>query len=159
MVYNARRRDCGARSNMIDTKDLDIWAGFLLDHSIGGVTADDRVMIKGEAVCWPLMAVLEQKVVDAGGVPDVYVVAPNNERGRVWSAGMARSASEDQLGRIPAWHGDRYNTMTKYVEILGAEDPEQFMGLTAHPPLQTMGHHPLSDRSVGRARRDGLRHV
>jgi aminopeptidase len=108
-----------------------MWAGFLLDHSLGGVTADDRVMIKGEAVCWPLMAVLEQKVIEAGGVADIHVVAPNNERGRVWSAGMARSASEEQLGRIPAWHCDRYDSMTKYVEVLGAEDPAQFMGLTA----------------------------
>ena len=116
---------------MIDPKDLEIWAGFLLDHSIGGVTADDRVMIKGEAVCWPLMAVLERKVIEAGGVPDVHLVAPNNERGRVWSAGMARSASQQQLERIPAWHHDRYDSMTKYVEVLGAEDPEQFMGLTA----------------------------
>ena len=38
---------------MIDTKDLEVWAGFLLDHSLRGITADDRVMIKGEAVCWP----------------------------------------------------------------------------------------------------------
>ncbi len=48
---------------MIEQKDLETWAGFLLDHSIGGVTADDRVMIKSEAVCWPLMAVLEAKVI------------------------------------------------------------------------------------------------
>ena len=116
---------------MIDQKDLETWAGFLLDHSLGGITADDRVMIKGEGVCWPLMAVLEQKVIEGGGVPDVYLVPPDNERGRVWSAGMARSASEEQLGRIPAWHRDRYDSMTKYVEVLGAADPAQFMGLTA----------------------------
>jgi hypothetical protein len=59
---------------VIEGKDLEVWAGFLLDHSHGGITADDRVMIKGEAVCWPLMAVLERKVIEAGGVPDVYVV-------------------------------------------------------------------------------------
>jgi aminopeptidase len=116
---------------MIDKKDLEVWAGFLLDHSIGGVSADDRVMIKGEAVCWPLMAVLERKVIEAGGVPDVYVVAPNNERGRVWSAEMARSGNEEQHATVPEWHENRYQSMTKYVEVLGAEDPEQFMGLTA----------------------------
>jgi aminopeptidase len=116
---------------MIDQQDLEVWAGFLLEHSIGGVTADDRVMIKGEAVCWPLMAVLERKVIEGGGVPDVYVVAPNNERGRVWSAEMARLGGEDQLAAMPEWHEARYNSMTKYVEVLGAEDPEQFMGLTA----------------------------
>jgi len=116
---------------MIDKNDLEIWAGFLLDHSIGGVTADDRVMIKGEAVCWPLMAVLERKVIEAGGVPDVYLVPPNNERGRVWSAEMARTAGEKQLAAVPAWHEQRYQSMTKYVEVLGAEDPGQFMGLNA----------------------------
>jgi len=116
---------------MIEQRDLEVWASFLLDHSVGGVTEDDRVMIKGEAVCWPLMAVLERKVIEAGGVPDVHVVPPNNERGRVWSAGMARSASERQIEQVPEWHGQRYESMTKYVEVLGAEDPAQFMGLTA----------------------------
>jgi len=116
---------------MIDTKDLEVWAGFLLDHSVGGITAEDRVMIKGEAVCWPLMAVLERKVIEAGGVPDVYIVPPNNERGRVWSAEMARVASEKQLAAVPEWHEQRYQSMTKYVEVLGAEHPEQFMGLSA----------------------------
>ena len=116
---------------MIDAKDLEVWAGFLLDHSVGGITADDRVMIKGEAVCWPLMAVLERKVIEAGGVPDVYVVAPNNERGRVWSAEMARAGNNEQLAAVPEWHEQRYQNMTKYVEVLGAEDPEQFMGLSA----------------------------
>ena len=116
---------------MIEQKDLEIWAGFLLDHSVGGITADDRVMIKGEAVCWPLMAVLERKVIEEGGVPDVYVVPPNNERGRVWSAEMARTANEKQLSAVPEWHEQRYQSMTKYVEVLGADDPAQFMGLSA----------------------------
>ena len=116
---------------MIDKKDLEIWAGFLLDHSVRGITSDDRVMIKGEAVCWPLMAVLERKVIEAGGMPDVFVVPPNNERGRIWSAEMARTASEEQMAAVPEWHEQRYQSMTKYVEVLGAEDPEQFMGLSA----------------------------
>lgn len=116
---------------MIDTKDLDVWAGFLLEHSLRGITTDDRVMIKGEAVCWPLMAVLERKVIEAGGVPDVYLVPPNNERGRVWSAEMARAGGEEQLSAVPEWHEQRYRGMTKYVEVLGSEDPELFMGLTA----------------------------
>jgi aminopeptidase len=116
---------------MIDTKDLEVWAGYLLDHSLGGITADDRVMIKGEAVCWPLISVLERKVIEAGGVPDVYLVPPNNERGRVWSAEMARSGNDEQLAAAPVWHEQRYQDMTKYVEVLGAEEPELFMGLTA----------------------------
>ncbi len=116
---------------MINENELELWAGFLLDHSLGGITADDRVMIKGEAVCWPLMAVLERKVIEAGGVPDVFLVPPNNERGRVWSATMARGGSPQQLASVPDWHGERYESMTKYVEVLGSEDPNQFMGLPA----------------------------
>jgi aminopeptidase len=116
---------------VIKQSELDVWADFLLGHSIGGVTPDDRVMIKGEAVCWPLIAVLERKVIEAGGVPDVYVVAPNNERGRVWSAEMARSGGDNQLAATPEWHRARYEDMTKYVEVLGAEDPDQFKGLSA----------------------------
>ncbi len=116
---------------MIDQKDLEVWADFLLDHSLGGISADDRVMIKGEAVCWPLMSVLERRVIEAGAVPDVYVVPPNNERGRVWSAEMARSGSNEQIAAVPSWHRERYASMTKYVEVLGAEDPAQFMGLSA----------------------------
>jgi len=115
----------------ISQQDLETWATYLLDHSLGGITAEDRVMIKGEHVCWPLMAVLEKKVIEAGAIPDIFVVPPNNERGRVWSATMGRTASEEQLRRIPAWHRDRYENMTKYVEVLGAENPELYMGLTA----------------------------
>jgi len=116
---------------MIDQRDLEIWAGFLLEHSVGGVGAGDRVMIKGESVCWPLMAVLERKVIESGAVPDVYLVPPNNDRGKVWSAAMGRVGSADQLAQVPDWHGARYESMTKYIEVLGAEDPSQFMGLDA----------------------------
>jgi aminopeptidase len=113
----------------IDRRDLETWAGFLLDHSLGGVAPGDRVMVKGERICWPLMEILERRVIAAGAVPDVYLVPPNNDRGRVWSAAMGRSGSEAQLGRIPDWHRSRYESMTKYVEVLGAEDPAQFTGL------------------------------
>ncbi len=116
---------------MIKNKDLEVWAGYLLDHSLGGITVDDCVMIKGEAVCWPLMAVLERRVIEAGGTPDVFLVPPNNERGRAWSAAMARYGTQEQVDRVPEWHLSRYNSMNKYVEVLGAEDPAQFMGLTA----------------------------
>ncbi len=115
----------------ISQKDLETWAGFLLDHSLGGITPDDRVMIKGEHICWPLMEVLERRVIEAGAVPDILLVAPNNDRGRVWSSAMGRDANPDQLQTIPDWHRARYNEMTKYVEVLGAEDPSQFTGLTA----------------------------
>jgi hypothetical protein len=75
-------------------------------------------MIKGERL-WPLMAVLERRVIQAGAVPDVYLIPPNNDRGRVWSAAMGRAGGAEQLARIPDWHGERYRSMTKYVEVLG----------------------------------------
>jgi aminopeptidase len=115
----------------IDPAALEVWASILIDHSLGGVGASDRVMIKGERVCWPLMAVLERKVVEAGGVPDVHLVPPNNERGRVWSSTAARHASPEQLEATPEWYRERYESMTKYVEVLGAEDPGAYSGLTA----------------------------
>lgn len=114
---------------MIDQRDLETWAGFLLNHSVGGVGPGDRVMIKGEPVCWPLMAVLERKTIEAGAVPDINLVAPNNDRGRVWSAAMGRAAAPEQLEQVPDWHLQRYESMTKYIEILGGEDPSQYMGL------------------------------
>jgi len=115
----------------IAEKDLETWATYLLEHSLGGITPSDRVMVKGEHVCWPLMAVLEKKIIEAGGIPDVYLVPPNNERGRVFSATMGRLGSTEQLGKIPGWHRARYESMTKYIEVLGAEDPGLYMGLEA----------------------------
>jgi len=113
----------------IQQRDLETWAGFLLDHSLGGITAEDRVMIKGERICWPLMEVLERRIIEAGGVPDVYLVPPNNDRGRVWSSAMGRFGGEEQLAQVPGWHKDRYESMTKYIEVLGAEDPSCYTGL------------------------------
>ena len=117
------------REPEIAASDLETWAAFLLDHSLGGVTPSDRVMIKGERICWPLMAVLERRVIEAGAVPDVYLIPPNNERGRIWSAAMGRHGSGEQIERIPEWHRHRYESMTKYVEVLGGEDPARYMGL------------------------------
>ncbi len=113
----------------IDPAALEIWADYLIDHSVGGVGPGDVVMIKGERICWPLMAILERKVIEKGGTPDVYMVPPNNERGRVWSADMARTGTPDQIGNTPAWNKDRYEVMNKYIEVLGAEDPTLYAGL------------------------------
>jgi aminopeptidase len=114
----------------IDRTDLEAWARILLDHSLGGVAPGERVMIKGERIAWPLMEVLERGVIAAGGVPDVYLVPPNNERGRVWSAAMAELGSADQLAAVPDWHRARVDAMVKYVEVLGAEDPAAYASLT-----------------------------
>ncbi len=130
----------------IDRRDLETWAAFLTDHSLGGITPDDRVMIKGERICWPLMEILERRVIEAGAVPDVCLVPPNNDRGRVWSAGVARHGREEQLLRVPEWHRRRYESMTKYVEVLGAEDPTRFTGLeTARMQALAAADRPFAD--------------
>jgi aminopeptidase len=118
------------REATIGRHDLETWAGILLDHSMGGIAPGERVMLKGERICWPLLEVLERRVVEAGGVPDVYLIPPNNDRGRVWSAAMARRGSPAQLAAVPDWHKLRYESMGKYVEVLGAEDPSRFSDLT-----------------------------
>jgi len=117
------------REAVIDPADLETWAGILLDHSMGGIAPGDRVMLKGERICWPLLEVLERRVVEAGGVPDVYLIPPNNDRGRVWSAAMGRHGSPGQLAAVPDWHRQRYESMNKYVEVLGSEDPSRFSDL------------------------------
>jgi aminopeptidase len=113
----------------ISQKDLDIWAGYLVDYSIGGIKPDDVVMLKGEHVCWPLMSVLQDKIISAGGIADVNIVAPDNDRGKIWGASMARHGTFDQIARVPAWQKSRYEAMTKYIEILGSESPELFENL------------------------------
>jgi aminopeptidase len=121
----------------IDPKDLETWASILLDHSLGGIKPGERVMIKGERIGWPLMEVLERRVIEAGGLPDVLLVPPNNERGRAWSSAMGRCGTPEQAGAVPAWHRARYEAMDKYVEVLGAEDPSRYAGLTA-PQFQSI---------------------
>ena len=114
----------------IERADLETWAGILLEQSLGGIVPGDRVMIKGERICWPLMEVLERGVVAGGGIPDVLLVPPNNERGRVWSATVAAHGTPEQLAGVPDWHRGRYESMNKYIEVLGAENPSAYAGLT-----------------------------
>lgn len=110
----------------ISQKDMETWADYLLDHSLGGIKPEDVVMIKGEHICWPLMSVLQDKIIKAGAVPDMNIVAPDNDRGKVWGAAMARHGSKEQIDRVPEWQTKRYETMNKYIEILGVENPELF---------------------------------
>jgi aminopeptidase len=113
----------------VQKKDLEIWANYLLDYSLGGIKSEDIVMIKGEHVCWPLMSVLQDKIFAAGGIADMNLVAPDNDRGKVWGASIARHGTVEQIMQVPQWHEERYKSMTKYIEILGAESPEYFEGL------------------------------
>ena len=107
----------------ISIHDLHTWADYLLDYSLGGVKPDDVIMIKGEHITWPLMSVLQDKIFAAGGIADVNIVAPDNDRGKVWGASIARYGKPEQITRVPEWHGKRYEAMTKYIEILGSENP------------------------------------
>lgn len=107
----------------IEKKELETWADYLLDYSLGGVQEDDVIMVKGEHITWPLMSVLQDKIFASGGIADINLVPPDNDRGKVWGASMARHGSLAQIQRVPAWHKERYEAMTKYIEILGAENP------------------------------------
>ncbi|MHC4207676.1 MAG: hypothetical protein ACYSTT_23725, partial [Planctomycetota bacterium] len=113
----------------ISQKDLETWAGYLLDYSLEGITTDDIVMIKGEHITWPLMSVLQDRIISAGGIADIYLVPPDNDRGKVWGASMARHGSIDQIKHVPDWLEDRYSSMTKYIEILGSEFPNLYANL------------------------------
>ena len=52
----------------IKKPDLDKWADFILDHSLGGIKSEDIVMIKGEPITWPLISVLQDKIFKAGAI-------------------------------------------------------------------------------------------
>ncbi|MCW8848955.1 MAG: aminopeptidase [Melioribacteraceae bacterium] len=112
--------------NLISEKDLNTWADYLINYSLGGVTPEDIVMVKGENICWPLMSVLQDKIFALGAIADINITAPDNDRGKVWGSSMARYGSLEQISRIPKWQEERYNNFTKYIEILGASNPELF---------------------------------
>ena len=113
----------------ISQKDLELWSNYLLNYSLNSINKNDVVMLKGEQICWPLMSVLQDKIFAAGGIADVNLVAPDNDRGKVWGASIARYGTVEQIRRVPKWQEDRYNSMTKYIEILGADSPGLFNNL------------------------------
>ncbi len=115
-------------NNLISEKDLKIWADYLINYSIGGVTKDDVVMVKGEAICWPLISALQDKIFAAGATVDINLTAPDNDRGKVWGSSIARYGNLEQIEKVPQWITDRYNNMTKFIEVLGTEDPTLFDG-------------------------------
>lgn len=110
----------------IAKNDLEKWADYLLDYSLGGIKKDDVVMVKGESICWPLMSVLQDKIFASGGIADINIIAPDNDRGKVWGNSIAKHGSQEQINKVPQWHLDRYKSMTKYIEILGVSNPEYF---------------------------------
>ncbi len=115
-------------NNNIAKSDLEKWADYLLDYSLDGVKKDDVIMVKGEAICWPLMSVLQDKIFAAGGIADINIVAPDNDRGKVWGTSIAKFGSKEQINKVPQWHVDRYKAMTKFIEILGVSNPDLFNG-------------------------------
>jgi aminopeptidase len=122
----------------IARKDLETWADYLLDYSLGGITQDDILMIKGEHICWPLMSVLQDKIFAAGGIADMNIVAPDNDRGKVWGASITKFGTLEQIRKIPEWHEQRYKNMTKYIEVLGAETPDLFNNLPEETAMAVM---------------------
>jgi aminopeptidase len=122
----------------IRQEDLETWADYLIDHSLGGITRDDVVMVKGERITWPLMSVLQDKIFARGAIADVCLVPPDNDRGKVWGASIARHGTVEQIQRVPDWHRQRYEAMTKYIEVLGAESPDLFAGLPEDTAMALM---------------------
>ncbi len=107
-----------------DEASLRTWAGHLIDHSMGGISPGEKVMLKGEPITWPLLQILSERVIAAGGLPDLYLVPPNNNRGAAWGADMALHGTPEQIDAVPAWLVDRYRDMDKYIEVLGTERPD-----------------------------------
>ncbi len=120
-------------NSLISSKDLETWAGYLLDYSLEGIKPEDVVMIKGEHITWPLMSVLQNKIIAAGAIADINLVSPDNDRGKIWGAAMARVGNIEQVNRVPNWYKERYEAMTKFIELLGSEDPD----LYANTPHET----------------------
>jgi len=118
---------------IIDRHDLEIWSDYLLNYSLGGITSDDIIMVKGEHITWPLMSVLQDKIFAAGAIADICMVPPDNNRGQVWGASITKYGKIEQINRVPDWHHDRYEAMTKYIEILGSESPQLFANLPDMP--------------------------
>ncbi|MBU0560763.1 MAG: aminopeptidase [Bacteroidetes bacterium] len=114
----------------ISKADLEKWADYILDYSLGGIEKDDVIMVKGEHICWALMSVMQDKIIKAEAIADLNIVAPDNDRGKIWGATMARFGSVEQIKNVPNWQKTRYENMNKYIEILGAENPEYFKGVS-----------------------------
>lgn len=108
---------------------LSRWADILLQQSLRGIVGNDVVMIKGEEAVWPLIEVLQEKILRAGGLVDVFLVPRDNERGRTWSASVAKFGRLSRLKTLPDWQRLRYRSFTKYIEILGMASPESTRGV------------------------------
>lgn len=107
----------------IKKKLLNKWASILLDHSLRGVVPGDIVMVKGEAAAWPLISVLQEKILKAGAMADIFLVPPDNERGKAWGATAARLLPAARFKGLPPWQKSRHEAFTKYIEILGMDFP------------------------------------
>jgi aminopeptidase len=116
-------------NNNINEKDLEKWADYLLNHSLGGIKPKDVVMVKGEHIAWPLISILQDKIFRAGAIADINIIAPDNNRGMVWGASITKNGSIEQIAKVPKWFKNRYESMTKYIEILGSENPDLFSNL------------------------------
>lgn len=55
---------------------LDKWADILLTRSLGGVRPGETVMIRGEHAAWPLIELLQEKILRSGGMADIAMAPP-----------------------------------------------------------------------------------
>ncbi|MCP4220680.1 MAG: aminopeptidase [bacterium] len=135
----------------VSQKDLETWANYILDHSLGGIEPEDVVMVKGERIVWPLMSVIQDKIFAAGGIADINLTAPDNNRGQVWGASIAKHGTVEQIKRVPPWNQMRYENMNKYIEILGAEDPNLFANLPDETAMEmTRADNPFKTLRMGK---------
>jgi len=121
---------------VIDTEDVNKWADIIRDYFLGGIVPGDVVMIKGKRMASPLISILQDKIFSAGAIADINIIAPDNYRGQVWGASIARCGSVEQIQRIPKWHRFRYEAMTKYIEIMEAEIQELFENLSKETAIE-----------------------
>ena len=98
-------------NDLITIDNLNIWADYLLNYSLDGIEKEDIVMIKGEKICWPLMSVLQDKIFEVGAIADMNLIAPDNDRGKVWGASIAKHGTLEQIERVPEWQIERYNNI------------------------------------------------
>ncbi len=115
--------------NRIKKEDLEKWADYILNYSLDRIESDDIIMVKGEHITWPLISVLQDKIFKAGAIADINLVAPDNNRGMVWGSSITKNGTITQIKNVPKWQRNRYEAMTKYIEVLGAEDPDLFSNL------------------------------
>lgn len=99
------------------------WATTMVDYSIEGVKKGTKIMVRGESITWPLLSVIYDEVVKRGGLPDIEIIPPDHNRGRLWGAAMAQNGSDEQIQEMFAWMRSRFYETDGYIEVMGTQCP------------------------------------